>query len=104
MPVKPRMNESLQEKANERLDKQIGRAYLVWLVGLFVGALHLKPEKVEYGGLSFTVDSSDKLQGIIFVCLVFIRWYFGPCNPLSTAECDQRSRAQAPNCLRGTGQ
>jgi hypothetical protein len=71
MAVKPRINESLQEKANERLDKQMGRAYLIWLVGLFVGALHLKPEKVEYGGLSFTIDSSEKLQGVIyFVCLL----------------------------------
>ncbi|WP_454629589.1 hypothetical protein [Bradyrhizobium cenepequi] len=72
MAVKPRINESQQEKANERLDRQVGRAYMVWLVGLFVGALHLKPEKVEYGGISFTIDSSEKLQGIIYVvCLVF---------------------------------
>jgi hypothetical protein len=72
MPIKPRINESLQEKATERLDKQVGRVYLVWLVGLFVGALHLKPEKVEYGGISFTIDSSEKLQGIIYcVCLLF---------------------------------
>jgi hypothetical protein len=72
MPVKPRLNESAQEKANERLDKQLARVYLIWLVGLFVGALHLKPEKVEYGGLSFTIDSSEKLQGIIFfVCLLY---------------------------------
>jgi hypothetical protein len=44
MPVKPRMNQALEEKANDRLDKLTNRAYLLWLVGLFVGALHLKPE------------------------------------------------------------
>jgi hypothetical protein len=72
MSIKPRINESLQEKVNERFEKQVGRVYLIWLVGLFVGALHLKPEKVEYGGISFTIDSSEKLQGIIyFVCLLF---------------------------------
>jgi hypothetical protein len=72
MAVKPRINESLQEKATERLDKQIARAYIIWLVGLFVGAVHLKPEKVEYGGLSFIIDSAEKLQGIIdFVCLLY---------------------------------
>jgi hypothetical protein len=71
MTVKPRINESIAEKVNERFDKQIGRAYLIWLVGLFVGALHLKPEKVDYAGISFTIDSSEKLQGIIyFGCLL----------------------------------
>lgn len=71
MPIRPRINEALQEKANERLDKLVGRAYVIWLVGLFVGALHLKPEKVEYGGISFMIDSSEKLQGIVyFVCML----------------------------------
>jgi hypothetical protein len=45
---------------------------LVWLVGIVVGAIHLRPEKVEIGGLSYIIDSPEKLQGIIYVgCLVY---------------------------------
>src|SRR6266436_5307585 len=72
MPVKPRINEARFASLNERLDKQLARIYLIWLVGIVVGAIHLRPEKVEYGGLSYIIESPEKLQGIIFVaCTVY---------------------------------
>ena len=78
MPVKPRIDEARQDKANERLDKQMARIYLIWLIGIVVGAIHLRPEKVEYGGLSYIIESPEKLQGIIFFgCLVYYLGLFG---------------------------
>jgi hypothetical protein len=72
MAVKPRYNTEAEAKANERFDKQIARIYIIWLVGVLIGAIELKPEKFEYGGVSFMIEHADKLQGIAFVvCVVF---------------------------------
>ncbi|WP_431014758.1 hypothetical protein [Bradyrhizobium pachyrhizi] len=72
MAVKPRYNAEAEAKANERFEKQIARIYIIWLVGILIGAIHLKPEKFEYGGVSFMIEQADKLQGIAFVvCIVF---------------------------------
>jgi hypothetical protein len=72
MAVKPRFNQALEDKANERIDKQISRIYLVWVIGIVMGAIRLKLEKFEYGGLSFTPENSEKLQGIIFLVCIFM--------------------------------
>lgn len=72
MAVKPRFNAEAEAKANERFDKLIARIYIIWLVGILIGAIELKPEKFEYGGVSFVIEHADKLQGIAFVvCVVF---------------------------------
>jgi hypothetical protein len=72
MAIKPRFNDSAQEKVSDRLDKQLARVYLIWLVGIIVGAIQLRPEKVEYAGISYVIDSPERLQGIIFVgCVIY---------------------------------
>lgn len=72
MALKPRYSDAQVEKLNERTDKQIGRIYLIWLAGIVVGAIQLKPERVTYSGISYAIDNPEKLQGVIFVgCVVY---------------------------------
>jgi hypothetical protein len=70
--IKPRYNEAQQEKLNERLDKQLARVYLIWLAGIVVGAIQLRPERVTFSGISYVIDNPEKLQGVIFVgCVAY---------------------------------
>jgi hypothetical protein len=85
MAVKPRFNDTLVDKANERADKQLARIYVVWLLGIIVGAIQLKVEKIEYGGISFVVDQTDTLQGLVYVlCVVMYVGLFGSLLMFST--------------------
>ncbi|WP_316176355.1 hypothetical protein [Bradyrhizobium sp. SZCCHNRI1073] len=72
MAIKPRFNDAQLDKFNERTDRQVGRIYLIWLAGIVVGAIQLRPDRVTYSGISYVVDSPEKLQGVIFVgCVVY---------------------------------
>ena len=72
MGVRPHTDIESRRRAVDKLERQLARAYLVWLIGIIVGAIQLRPEKVEVGGIAYIVENPDVLQGIIFVaCFVY---------------------------------
>jgi hypothetical protein len=78
MAVRLSSDKDIRTKIGERLDKFVGRIYLLWLLGVFVGVLKLKPEKVSINSIEFTISNADALQGLIFVgCICFYLAIFG---------------------------
>lgn len=72
MGVRPPNNERMAEHANDRLDRMLGRLYTIWVVAIIFGALNLRLEKVQAGGLEFTLKDPDVVQGVLFVaCLLY---------------------------------
>jgi len=74
MAVKPRLDDDARKTASEFLDKQLRRIYLVWVIGIAAGAIELQLDKVSYAGISFTINSVEKLQGLIY-CVVLLMYF-----------------------------
>lgn len=58
---------------------KIGRIYLLWLLGIVMGAFRLQPTGVSMAGFSFTMQNAAILEGVIFLgCLSY---YLAMCMP-----------------------
>jgi hypothetical protein len=51
MGVKPPLDPELQTKTSERLLRMVARVYMLWLLGIVVGAVRLRPENFQFGGV-----------------------------------------------------
>jgi hypothetical protein len=72
MGVRPPLNPDRAEKHEERFEKQIARIYVLWLIGILVGAIHLRPDMIQIGGIRYIIDNPEVLQGVIFVaCILY---------------------------------
>jgi hypothetical protein len=72
MSVRPPIDRDLSIVLEEKLDRMLGRLYLLWLAGILIGAVKLKPEKLSVGGIEYTIQNPEVLQGIIFVgCILY---------------------------------
>jgi hypothetical protein len=59
------------EKQDEWFQQQIKRIYFLWLCGIAVGALKLKPASISAAGVSYSIQNSDAIQGLVFIgCLL----------------------------------
>ncbi|AMA60065.1 hypothetical protein BCCGELA001_30060 [Bradyrhizobium sp. CCGE-LA001] len=47
---------------------------MVWVLGIAAGAIELQLDKVSYAGISFTINSVEKLQGLIY-CVVVLMYF-----------------------------
>jgi len=71
MAVKPRLDLEAQKTSNEFFEKQVRRIYLVWVIGIAAGAIEVQLDKVSLAGISFSVNSAEKLQGLIYcICVL----------------------------------
>ena len=71
MSIRPPINQEATDKLNDRGEKLISRAYLIWLFGVGVGLIKLKANKVSFNGLEYTIENPEALQGIIFIACIF---------------------------------
>ncbi|MBB4379383.1 hypothetical protein [Bradyrhizobium sp. SBR1B] len=74
MAVKPRLDADARKAASEFFDKQVRRIYLVWVLGIAAGAIEVQLDKVSYAGISFSINSVAKLQGLIY-CVVVLMYF-----------------------------
>jgi hypothetical protein len=56
--------------ANERVDKLIGRIYLLWLFGIGLGLIKLRADKVTFNGIQYTIENPEVIQGLIFIAVM----------------------------------
>jgi hypothetical protein len=70
MGLRPPSNNDATKLANERFDKLIGRIYLLWLLGIGVGIIKLRADKVTFSGIEYTIENPDVIQGLIFVAVI----------------------------------
>lgn len=78
MAVKPRLDLEARKTASDFFDKQIRRIYLVWVLGIAAGAIEVQLDKVSFAGISFSVNSAEKLQGLIY-CICLLMYLAGIC-------------------------
>lgn len=53
------------------LNKQIQKIWLLWVIGILIGAIGIKPTGFSSAGVSFTFDHPEAIQGVIFLaCLL----------------------------------
>ena len=71
MAIRPSSDKDAAKIANERLDRFLGRAYLLWLFGIAVGLVKLKADKVTFSGIEYTIENPEVIQGLIFVGSLF---------------------------------
>jgi hypothetical protein len=70
MGVRPPVNPELTAQTTEQINKRLARVYLLWLLGIVVGAVSLRLQRI--GEVSFSIDDPDMLQGLIFVaCIIY---------------------------------
>ncbi|GLQ78492.1 hypothetical protein GCM10007881_20080 [Mesorhizobium huakuii] len=56
---------------NARGDKLLGRIYEIWLLGVFVNALGLRPSNISADGVSFNLSHPEIITGLIYIgCLL----------------------------------
>jgi|SRR5882724_1330322 len=78
MGVRPNINQKMIDTANERWDKAIGRIYGLWLVGVMIGAVHIKMEKFGAAGFEFTIEKPEAVQGMMFLtCFAYYLFLIG---------------------------
>jgi hypothetical protein len=71
MAVKPRLDLEARKTTNEFIEKQLRRIYLVWVIGIAAGAIEIQLDKVSFAGISFSLNSAEKLQGLIYcICVL----------------------------------
>ena len=51
--------------ASIRVRKRFGRIYLLWLLGLAIGAVKLKFQNVSVLGASFSIDNPSVIEGFV---------------------------------------
>jgi hypothetical protein len=67
------------ERVRDYIDHNLGRIYLLWLLGILVGALRLQPSGLSMGGFSFTVQNASIVEGVIFLgCIAYYVALFSP--------------------------
>jgi hypothetical protein len=78
MALRPSFDKDAAKQINDRLDKLIGRAYILWLFGVAAGLIRLKAEKLSFSGVEYTIANPEVIQGLIFVaCLLCYVAIFG---------------------------
>jgi hypothetical protein len=72
MSVRPAANVARMQEFSLRFEKQLGRLYLLWLIGIISGALVLKPDTIDLAGVHYKIENPEVIQGLIFVgCLIY---------------------------------
>jgi hypothetical protein len=72
MGVRLITDKDAHSKFNERILKQVGRLYILWLAGILVGVVKLRPEHIELGGVKYQITNPEALEGIIFFgCILY---------------------------------
>jgi hypothetical protein len=67
-----------------KIERRLGKIYSLWIAGLAVGAIGLKPDKANLAGVTFAIEHPEAIQGFLFFgCLcvylagaidLFYRW------------------------------
>jgi hypothetical protein len=93
MGVRPPRNSEQQKSFNAFGERMMGRIYLLWLVGIFIGALSLRIQKYSVGGFEFSIENQDVLQGLVFCGLRRLLFSTFHCGAdVRSAVSDRQSR------------
>src|SRR5262245_9778596 len=57
------------DKLMDKVDRFVHRIYLLWVGGLIVGAIKLKPVSISIAGASFTLERPEAISGMIFLLI-----------------------------------
>lgn len=57
---------------NAMVNRTLSRIYFLWLLGVLVASIGLKPTEFNAFGASYTVERPDLVPGIIFVAVVVL--------------------------------
>ena len=55
---------------NERFDKLLGRIYLLWLIGIGIGLIKLRADRVFLGGVQYNIANPEAIQGLMFIAVM----------------------------------
>lgn len=77
MALKPRADKPEFAAVRAEFFKPIKRIYALWLIGLVVGAINLRPQSATLGGLTFTFENAGLVEGIIYlgVCVLYLSMF-----------------------------
>jgi hypothetical protein len=67
MTVRPPISSAASEKFEALGERMVGRAYLLWLLGVGIGIVKLKAEKFSFSGVAYTIENPEAIQGLIFI-------------------------------------
>jgi hypothetical protein len=74
MAVRKAYRPDTSEQWRELYRKRRGRIYVLWLIGVVIGIVKLRPTSMSAGGLTFTIDRPEIIQGALYLgCLVI--WF-----------------------------
>ena len=67
MALRPVFDKEGFDRAYQRVVKLVGRAYVIWLLGIAVGALELKATSFSLIGANFILAKPELIEGILYV-------------------------------------
>lgn len=87
MKLRRPRNDVEAEKTRKRLSKIESRIYVLWILGVAVGALQLKPTSFNVVGATFALEKPELIEGLLFAgCITyyFVTFYFLAQSPWPT--------------------
>lgn len=83
MALKRTQLELAEERAT-KIDKQSRRVWLLWICGILIGAIGIKPSGFSAGGLAVTFQRPEVVQGVVY--LLCILQAFRVCLQVATRD------------------
>lgn len=67
MAVPSHFDREMTRAFDAKMERHLSRIYVLWLLGIVVGVLKLKPTSLSAFGVSFTIENSQLIQGVLFL-------------------------------------
>ncbi len=96
MALRPVTNAEVIVLVRARLGKLLGRTYILWLLGIAVGALKLQPTSFSVVGANFVLGSPDLIEGILYtgcICMYTAIWWEAVTTPYTPTSRSQMRKA-----------
>jgi hypothetical protein len=72
MAIRPPTDKERVKNFEAWAEKQIGRAYFLWLGGLMLEALAVHANKVTFGGIEVSLNRPEALPGLLYAAVLFV--------------------------------
>lgn len=103
MALRPQINLEASRKVLDRIGKLLGRVYVLWLLGIAIGALKLRPTAINVGGATFSLEKPELIEGMLYIgclCLYAAGLYATFINPYSSVTSVRKRSAIYSAVLR----
>jgi hypothetical protein len=72
MAIKAPTDKEAEGRFNELAIKHLARVYALWLAGIAIGVVQIRPENIDIGGVKYHIGNPEVIQGVVFfACILY---------------------------------